>query len=190
MANPPTVLDREELAQRVAILRRFRALLTEQRDRFRAYLEELDKQKDVIETGSTEELIAHVEMEEQIVADIFAIQKVITPLDNIYHGFSTPNTFGTNTFGTNSFGINASGTNTFVTDASGGEHEVQGLKSALDSLKKEAVIRSNRNKDILSRRMTEIREELKTLRANPYRSGGNYAPQSRPAGPSLVDITG
>lgn len=42
----------EEFNQRVAILKRFRTLLTEQRDRFRSYLEVLDKQKDVIETGS------------------------------------------------------------------------------------------------------------------------------------------
>ncbi|MDR0668632.1 MAG: flagellar biosynthesis protein FlgN [Treponema sp.] len=161
--TPNTGLDREELNQRIAILRRFRTLLVEQRDRFRAYLEELDQQKDVIETGSAEELIAHVAMEEKIVADIFAIQKVIVPLDTMYH--SAP-------------------------DSSGAEAEVQGLKSALDNLKKEAVIRSNRNKDILSRRMMEIREEIKSLRANPRRPGGNYAPLTRPGGPSLVDITG
>jgi hypothetical protein len=154
-------LSEEELSQRVAVLRRFRELLTEQRDRFRTYLEELDKQKDLIETGSAEQLIAHVEMEERIVADIFAIEKVIKPLDEMYRTLSP-------------------------------EHEggVQDLKSTLDSLKKEAAIRSGRNKDILSRRMLEIREEIKTLRAKPYRPGGNYAPLSRPAGPSLVDITG
>ncbi|MDR2376698.1 MAG: flagellar biosynthesis protein FlgN [Treponema sp.] len=162
---PNTGLDREELNQRVAILHRFRALLTEQRDRFRAYLEELDKQKDVIETGSAEELIAHVAMEEKIVADIFAIQKVIVPLDTMYRNFSVP-------------------------DSPGSEIGVQGLKSALDSLKKEAVIRSNRNKDMLSRRMLEIREEIASLRANPRRPGGSYAPLNRPGGPSLVDITG
>ncbi|MDR0731371.1 MAG: flagellar biosynthesis protein FlgN [Treponema sp.] len=156
-------LDREEINQRVAVLRRFRALLVEQRDRFRAYLAELDKQKDVIETGSAEELIAHVAMEEKIVADIFAIQKVIVPLDMMYH--SAP-------------------------DSSGAATEVQGLKNALDNLKNEAVIRSNRNKDILSQRMLEIREEIKFLRTNLRRPGGSYAPPNRPGGPSLVDITG
>jgi prefoldin subunit 5 len=158
--TPKTGLDREELDQRVAILRRFRSLLVEQRDRFRAYLEELDTQKDVIEKGNAEELIAHVEFEEQIVADIFAIQKVIVPLDTMYRSLSVPDS---------------------------GETEVRGLQSALENLKKEAVIRSKRNKNILSRRMLEIREEIASLKTNPYRSGG-YVKGSR--GPSLVDITG
>jgi hypothetical protein len=160
-------LSREELDQRVAVLRRFRTLLVEQRNRFRSYLEELDRQQDVIETGSAEELIAHVELEEKIVADIFAVQKVIDPLDRMYHTVSARD----------------SG------NPLGGETEVRGLESALENLKKEAVIRSGRNKDLLSRRMAEIREEIKNLRTNPYRSGG-YNAGNRPAAPALVDITG
>lgn len=159
-------LSEEEINQRVAVLRRFRELLTEQRDRFRSYLEELDKQKDIIETGSAEQLLAHVEMEEKIVADIFSIEKVIRPLDEMYRGLS------------------AAGQGT-----SDHETRVRDLKSTLDNLKKEAALRSGRNRDILSRRMLEIREEIKTLRAKPLRPGG-YVPLDRPAGPSLVDITG
>jgi hypothetical protein len=160
-------LSREELDQRVAVLRRFRALLVEQRNRFRGYLEELDRQQGVIKTGSAEELVAHVELEEKIVADIFAVQKVIEPLDRMYRSVSA----------------RAGG------DPPGGETEVLGLKSALEGLKQEAVLRSTRNKDLLSRRMTEIREEITALRANPYHSGG-YPPGNRPATPSLVDISG
>jgi hypothetical protein len=51
------------------------------------------------------------------------------------------------------------------------------------------VIRSTRNKELLSKRMVELRSEIKTLRNNPYAasrhssfSGGNTA--------SLVDISG
>ncbi|MDR1306228.1 MAG: flagellar biosynthesis protein FlgN [Treponema sp.] len=160
MAEPQ--LSQEELNQRVAILRRFRALLTEQRDRFRFYLEELDNQKEIIETGSADQLIAHVELEEKIVADIFAIQKVIDPLDEMYR----------------------------AAGRSGKTDEVRGLKSTLEDLKKEAAIRSGRNRDILSRRMGEIREEIKSLRANPYRSRGAYSSPGASASPTLVDITG
>ncbi|MDR2784890.1 MAG: flagellar biosynthesis protein FlgN [Treponema sp.] len=157
-------LSREELDQRVAILRRFRALLVEQRNHFRSYLEELDKQKDVIETGSTEQLIAHVELEEKIVADIFAIQKVIDPLDKMYRAAGGP--------------------------GPGKTDDVHSLKSALEGLKKEAAVRSGRNKTILSRRMAEIRREIESLRANPYQSGGAYSSKNRSAAPALIDITG
>jgi hypothetical protein len=137
----------------------------EQRDHFRAYLEELDKQKDIIETGSAEQLIAHVELEEKIVADIFAIQKVIDPLDMMYRA--------------------AAGE-----PGAGKTDEVHSLKSTLEGLKKEAAIRSSRNKDILYRRMAEIRVEIESLRANPYHAGGAYSAKNRPAAPALIDIIG
>jgi hypothetical protein len=161
MAEPQ--LSQEEFGRRVAILKRFRALLVEQRDRFRAYLAELDRQKDVIETGSAEQLIAHVEFEEKIVADIFAIQKVIDPLDEMYR---------------------AAGGRPGKTD------EVTDLKSALEGLKKEAAARSSRNQGILSRRMAEIREEIESLRVNPSRPGGAYSVKNRPAAPAFIDISG
>jgi hypothetical protein len=140
-------LSPNELNHRVAVLKRFKELLKTQRDRFRAYLEVLDKQKDVIEQGSADELIRHVELEEKIVADIYAVQKVIDPLEDMYHAaqIKAPNGFG---------------------KASG--DEVPDLKAALEGLKAEAVARSGRNKELLSRRMVELRNEIKSLRSNPY----------------------
>jgi hypothetical protein len=159
----------EELSQRVAVLRRFRSLLTEQRDRFRSYLEALDKQQQVIETGTAEELIAHVELEEKIVADIFSIQKVIDPLDEMYRysGGAYPAEYAAHAEQT--------------------PHDVKGLKAALEELEKEAVIRSGRNRDLLSRRMAEIRSEIKALRSNPYLQSIRSAFSPPPA---LVDISG
>jgi hypothetical protein len=159
-----------ELAQRVAILKRFRTLLTQQRDRFRSYLAVLDKQKDIIEKGEPEELLAHVEMEEKIVADIFSIQKVIDPLEDMYHAALS--------------GFEPSR----HAPAGRDPDEVRSLKTALEGLKKEAVIRSTRNKELLSRRMAELRTEIKSLRNNPYavrRSGFSDAGTA-----SLVDIKG
>jgi hypothetical protein len=140
----------EELTQRVAVLKRFRELLTQQRNRFREYLEVLDKQKDVIEKGSAEDLVSHVEIEENIVRDIFSIQKVIDPLEDMYHtlfkGPEIPQR----------------------PDLLGTASDVPSLKAALEELKTEAVIRSERNKKLLSRRMVEIRSEIASLRKNPY----------------------
>ena len=149
----------EEVHRRVAILRRFKELLTQQRDRFREYLEVLDKQKDVIETGNAEDLIAHVEMEEKIVSDIFSIQKVLDPMEALY---------------TTSFPHK--------------EDEVPDLKSALENLKNEAVARTERNKDLLSKRMEEIRSEIKTMRGNPYVA--RHSVYGGDDSASLIDIKG
>ena len=142
-----TELSKEEVKQRVAILKRFRELLSQQRDRFRQYLEVLDKQKDVIEKGSADDLFVHVELEEKIVGDIFAIQKVIDPLETMYKA---------------SFPAGNTGT------LSGDAREVPSLREALEELQAEAVTRSERNRALLSKRMEELRQEMKTLRTNPY----------------------
>jgi hypothetical protein len=155
-------LSPAELRQRVAVLKRFRELLQAQRDRFRAYLEVLDKQKDLIEQGDAEALTAHVDLEEKIVTDIFSIQKVIDPLEKMYHTLYPRET-----------GPEAA--------------DLPGLKNSLEGLKTEALERARRNKDLLSRRMDLIRGEIKNLRKNPYHSRPSvYAA----AAPALIDIEG
>jgi hypothetical protein len=64
--------------------------------------------------------------------------------------------------------------------------EVSDLRSALGGLKSEAVVRSERNKELLSRRMTEIRTEIKSLRSNPYARRG----QASGVAPTQIDIRG
>ncbi|MDR1142705.1 MAG: flagellar biosynthesis protein FlgN [Spirochaetaceae bacterium] len=142
-----------EVERRVAILKRFRELLSQQRDRFRQYLDVLDRQKDVIRDGSADDLVVHVELEEKIVGDIFAIQKVIDPLEAMYQtAFPLPD---------RAFGGEVSAAPSEI-------REVPTLRAALEELKAEAVIRSNRNRDLLAKRMEELRQEMKILRANPY----------------------
>jgi hypothetical protein len=73
-----------ELGRRVAVIKRFKELLKAQRDRFEAYLNALDKQKDVIESGTTDDLFFFFELEEKIVQDIFFFYLVREPLDKMY----------------------------------------------------------------------------------------------------------
>jgi hypothetical protein len=168
-----------ELDRRIAVLRRFRELLLSQRNRFRDYLELLDKQQDMIEQGSPEALLAHVEMEEQIVGDIFSIQKVIDPLEDMYRTAypeaSAP-----------SPSPKAGG----IMDAadSGLPGEIGGLKTALEGLKAEAALRLDRNRELLSKRMLEIRSEIKNLRGNPFAARPSVYAGS--GAPSLIDIQG
>jgi hypothetical protein len=166
-------IDPAELTRRVAILKRFRTLLAQQRDRFRSYLEVLDRQKDIIEGGTAEELLAHVELEEKIVADIFSIQKVIDPLEDMYRA------------AVSGFNPRTASRETGQEDTS----DVPGLKSALEGLRNEAVIRSTRNKELLSRRMVELRSEITALRSNPYAATARRSAWNGGSG-SLVDIRG
>jgi hypothetical protein len=163
-------IDSAELSQRVAILKRFKTLLTQQRDRFRNYLDLLDKQQSVIESGTAEDLLTYVEIEEKIVADIFSIQKVIDPLEEMYY--------------------------TVISGAEPGKapaksqsnDEVPGLKASLEKLQSEAVIRSTKNKELLSKRMLELRSEIKALRNNPYAAKRSGFSDTSTA--SLVDVKG
>jgi len=166
-AKPTVEIDSAELSQRVAILRRFKTLLGQQRDRFNSYLEVLDKQQNVIETGSPEDLINYVEMEEKIVADIFSIQKVIDPLEQMYNTV-------------------ASDYNRAKPDSDG--DEVIGIKAAIENIKNEAVARSNKNKALLSKRMYELREEIKILRNNPYAANKRRSSFGNADAASIIDI--
>ena len=50
-------ITQEELNERVAILKRFRSLLEQQRNKFREYLTVLEKQQDSINDENTEKLV-------------------------------------------------------------------------------------------------------------------------------------
>ena len=167
-----TVISQKELDQRVAVIKRFKELLKAQRDRFRTYLDALDRQKDVIEKGSADDLMHHVELEEKIVEDIFSIQKVIDPLEEMYHTVSQD-------FSKES-GLKSGEKN------SGGREEVTGLKEALEGLKAEAAIRSEQNRLLLAKRMAELRSEIKSLRSNAY-ARRRY---ENTAVPTQIDIQG
>jgi hypothetical protein len=167
-------LDDGEISRRVNILRRFRELLKAQRDRFQQYLEVLDRQKDVIEAGNAEDAAAHVELEEKIIADIFSIQKVIDPLENMYRAaYPLP-------------GKGRKSRSRKAAEEAGG---IPDLKTALEELRSEAVSRVERNKDLLSRRMTAIQAEIKTIRKNPYSRKSRSLYGEVPS-PSLIDIEG
>jgi len=165
-----TEIDSAELAQRVAVLKRFKTLLSQQRERFKSYLDLLDKQQNVIESGSAEDLLTYVEIEEKIVADIFSIQKVIDPLEEMYNSLTANHTAN-------------------IKLENGVQEEVPSLKASLENLKNEAVIRSTKNKELLSKRMIELRQEIKTLRNNPYAASGRSA-YSNSNKASLVDLHG
>ncbi|MCR5725184.1 MAG: flagellar biosynthesis protein FlgN [Treponema sp.] len=77
-------LTQEELNERIAVLRRYRTLLEAQRNKFREYLMVLEKQEAKIEADDSEALEMHAQLENQIVANIAGLQKVILPIQRMY----------------------------------------------------------------------------------------------------------
>ncbi|MDR2782563.1 MAG: flagellar biosynthesis protein FlgN [Treponema sp.] len=136
-------LSPEELKKRVLVVKRFRDLLFAQRERFSVYLETLEKQKSIVENGNVEDILAYVEMEEKMVADIFSIQKIIVPLETQYRSHA---------------GV------TGVIGAS----DIPEIQTALERLRMEANNKVEQNRSLLEKRMNEFREELKLLKSNPY----------------------
>jgi len=171
-------ISEDELAQRVAVIKRFKELLVQQRDRFRSYLSVLDRQQLLIGYGSADEITAHVELEEQIVADIFSIQKVIEPMEVMYNATGAATSATTGADDGNDLG------GTFITI-----NDVPELKATLEDLKTQAAVRSGQNRDLLSRRMEEINSNIQTIKNNPFLSKARNALYQN-VSPSLVDVMG
>jgi len=156
-----TIISDSELAQRVAVIKRFKDLLVQQCERFRSYLAVLDRQQLLIGIDSADEIIAHVELEEQIVADIFSIQKVIDSMEVMYNS-----------------------TGPYLP-----ANDVLELKATLEELRIQAAVRSGQNRDLLSSRMEEINRDIQAIKNNPFMSTVRFSLYQN-AAPSLVDIMG
>jgi len=154
----------KEMTQRAAAFNQFRELLMQQCEKFQNYLAALYNQQKSIESANAEALLAYVELEERVVADIFSIQKVIDSLENMYRA-----------------GIYAE---------EGPGNDISVLKSALEELKRQTVTGLSRNRELLRYRMEEIRREIDLLKNNPVATGGRRRVYRHYNTASLVDING
>jgi len=171
-------LTQEEIDERIAILKRFRKLLEEQRNKFREYLDVLEKQQSAIEKGDTEAMLAHTELEQQIVANIGNLQKVITPMEKLYETKSAP-IFG----GTGSKDSGNANSNSGIDDA----RYIPHLKTDLIKLQQEVLMRNRQNCDMLRNSMTEMKSRMAMFK-NPYKNSRSIYANDRTA--SLVNLQG
>jgi hypothetical protein len=156
----PETLSSGEIEKRAAVLNRFKALLIEQRDHFRSYIDILDKQKNVIENGKTEDILAQVEMEESVAAGIASVQKALDPMRFLYENV-------------------CSGAK---------DNSISEISSTLENLQQETFQRVKHNKDLLQQRMILIQNELKNLRSNPFAKRKSIYAENQ--GATLFDISG
>jgi hypothetical protein len=138
-------LDQRELDERIAILRRFRYLLEQQRDKFREYLRILEMQENEINEDNADAIIAHADLSNQIVKNIGSLQKIIVPMQKLYEK-SHASTYNPEDI-----------------------IPVTKIQDDLIALRAQVVSQNIKNQNLLRVRMLDIRNELHGIR-NPYRS--------------------
>jgi hypothetical protein len=157
MAQPE--LTQEQVAERVAILKRFKLLLEQQRQKFRDYLVVLEKQEEMIHSDNVDAMVSHAEIEQSIVSEIYTIQKVIDPLEDMYRTV-----------------------NPGLADS-----EIPKLKTDLNQLRKEVLVQNEKNRELLKTHMQALRQKVTTIQ-NPYARRSNvYASEAHTA--SIIDIS-
>lgn len=153
------VLSRQEIDQRVAVLKRFKALLQEQRKKFSDYLVVLETQERSIHEENIDALVHHTELEQSIIGDIFTIQKVIDPIEEMYR-LGMPDKDDT---------------------------EVVRLKSDLNKLQSQVMGQNQKNRELLQSRMADLRQEMISIKPD-YRYS-KQALSKQEVSASLVDIS-
>jgi phosphoglycerate-specific signal transduction histidine kinase len=159
-AAPPEECDP---AQRAAIIRRLQKLLNQQCECFHSYLTVLEKQHACIESGSEDSILAHLALEEQRVAEIITIQKVIEPLEIMYRNAGS---------------------------SPAADDSIPALKVRLEELYYQTKVQSERNRERLSGRISDIRADINVLRNNPLVSNARRSLFSGAGTASIIDIKG
>jgi len=143
-------LTKDEVDRRVALLKRLKATLLEQREKFRSYMKVLDAEKVSIEGDKVETLKAQVELEENLVSEIQTFQKVIDPLEAVWK-------------------------QSYPLDR---DDEVMELKASLANLNTQVQETNEKNRGLLSARMAHVQGEI--LRLRPQIRGRNPYSPNRP----------
>lgn len=145
-------ISAQELEERVALLKKFRSLLQQQREKFREYLNVLEKQENSIETENPDALLAHTELEQQVVSNIMSLQKVIVPMADLYNargGSAKP------------------------------EQSITELQNDLADLQNKVLAQNAKNRDLLRVHISQIRTKIDSLR-NPYKNARSIYAEKNP----------
>ena len=143
-------LSNEEIEERVAILKRLKTLLEQQRNKFKEYLNVLEKQQNSIDAEDSEALIKHSELEQQIASNIISLQKVIKPIE-----------------------VMCNDTFSGVPDLG----EIPQLQADLQNLQQQVLDRNKKNRDLLQVHIGQLKDRLSSMK-NPYRNARSVYAQS------------
>lgn len=148
------MITKDELDERIALLKNFRKLLIQQRAKFQEYLNVLEKQENSISSENTEALIAHTEIEQQVVESISNLQKVIVPMQKMY---------------------------TSVSASEAEQKEITDIQKELDSLQTKVLAQNEKNRELLKCHIIELRSRISSMQnTNPYRNAASvYAASAK-----------
>lgn len=147
-------LTNEELNERVALLKKFRTLLEQQRNKFQEYLTVLEKQQDSISKEDPEALLAHTELEQQVVKNLANLQKVIVPMSKLYKS-------------------NGQGQNEVEQQA------ISKIQNELVDLQNKVLEQNKINRDLLRVHIDSIRQQIQNFN-NPYKNARSVYAQKQP----------
>lgn len=151
-------LTNEEVEERIAVLKRLRYLLEEQRNKFKEYLTVLEKQQTSIDTEDSEALIKHSELEQQIVKNISNLQKVIVPMNKMYKT------------------IAKTSNNLENPDA-----EISKIQNELADLQQKVLTQNKINRDLLRVHLENIKRQIANFN-NPYKTSKSVYAQTEKVG--------
>ena len=154
-------LSQNEIDERVAVLKRFKTLLVQQRDKFREYLSVLEKQQTSIAEENTDALIAHTELEQQVVSNIAGLQKVIVPMAEMYSSIRS----------------SAPADET---------RALESIRNDLDRLQSQVLVQNEKNRSLLRVHIANIQMQMNRIK-NPYRGNRSVYAQKQSVG-SFVEV--
>ena len=154
-------LSQNEIDERVAVLKRFKTLLVQQRDKFREYLSVLEKQQTSIEKENTDALIAHTELEQQVVSNIAGLQKVIVPMSEMYSAIRS----------------SAPANETLA---------LESIQKDLAHLQSQVLAQNEKNRSMLRVHIANIQSQMERIK-NPYRGNRSVYAQKQSVG-SFVEV--
>lgn len=138
-------LTQSELDERIAILRKFRSLLEQQRSKFQEYLNVLELQESKINMEDADALIAHSELETQIVQSIGSLQKVIVPMQELY--------------------LSSDAASYNPSEAL----PIKQIQNDLSRLQSQVISQNEKNRDLLKTHLSQLQDQMRQMR-NPYKN--------------------
>lgn len=124
-----------EHRRRVALLRRLKSMLQAQREKLGHFLLLLERQETSIRSGDVDGIVRQAELETDLLREIEAVQRVLTPLEELYVQFWPA-----------------------------GETQIPPLREAVNGLRESVLQHNAHNRELLRTRIEQVRSEIELLR--------------------------